>query len=177
MRGRPKPLSDYVGASNVLVYVFRRYVVVIYSLPRQSAKTMRSFRIWCLDYKVTNNFWGGNRWCYVFDNLLAICIILAFYHSILNFDLGTSLKKFGPLVVLERPGILMYHLRCSRCLILCLTRSTSWSVTRAAVRVRTWKARLIKKCLCRPWQCSWFSFIICKFWVGNSVMPLIGETP
>lgn len=29
MRGRPKPLSDYVGASNVFVYGFHRYVVVI----------------------------------------------------------------------------------------------------------------------------------------------------
>lgn len=30
MRGRPKPLSDYVGASNVFGYGFRRYVVVIF---------------------------------------------------------------------------------------------------------------------------------------------------
>lgn len=29
MRGRPKPLSDYVGASNFFGYGFRRYVVVI----------------------------------------------------------------------------------------------------------------------------------------------------
>lgn len=30
MRGRPKPLSDYVGASNFFVYGFCRYVVVIF---------------------------------------------------------------------------------------------------------------------------------------------------
>ncbi len=29
MRGRPKPLSDYVGASNVFVSGFRRHVVII----------------------------------------------------------------------------------------------------------------------------------------------------
>lgn len=30
MRGRPKPLSDYVGVSNVFVYGISRYVVVIF---------------------------------------------------------------------------------------------------------------------------------------------------
>ena len=30
MRGRPKPLSDYVGASNIFVCGICRYVVVIF---------------------------------------------------------------------------------------------------------------------------------------------------
>ncbi len=44
MRGRPKPLSDYVGASNVFVYGFRRYVVVIFLVISHIIAYMQSYK-------------------------------------------------------------------------------------------------------------------------------------
>lgn len=58
MRGRPKPLSDYVGASNIFVYGFRRYVVVIFlvisHIAAQYAKLQRFFEV-AIGYAVKHN--------------------------------------------------------------------------------------------------------------------------
>ena len=42
MRGRPKPISDYVGASNIFVYGFCRYVVVIFLVISHTMLKMQS---------------------------------------------------------------------------------------------------------------------------------------
>lgn len=44
MRGRSKPLSDYVGASNVFVYGFRRYVVVIFLVISHTMLSTQSYK-------------------------------------------------------------------------------------------------------------------------------------
>ena len=55
MRGWPKPLSDYVGASNVFCLRLS---------PLCRCDNLGHFTYYCLICKVTNNFWGSNHLCW-----------------------------------------------------------------------------------------------------------------